>query len=84
MHLTVKGFEAQFDQGESSAPLAVVHYGVTLSNASNRNLLSSYDVRKTIRANEVRVSEIVRAMDTANQQALSEIIDWLERSRAGS
>jgi len=84
VHLTVKGFEAQFDQGEGAAPLAVVHYAVTLSNASNRNLLDSYDVRKAIRANEARVSEIVRAMDTANQQALEEIALWLERPRARS
>lgn len=84
VHLTVKRFEAQFDQGEGTAPLAVVHYGVTLSNASNRNLLGSYDVRKTIRANEVRVSEIVRAMDIANQQALEDIILWLGQSRARS
>jgi len=84
IHLTVKGFEAQFDQGEDAAPLAVVHYAVTLSNASNRNLLDSYDVRKTIRANEARVSDIVKAMDTANQQALEDIVLWLERPRARS
>jgi len=84
VHLTVKNFEARFDQGELSAPLAVVHYSVTLSNASNRNLLGSYDVRKTIRANEARVSEIVRAMDSANQQALEEIAIWLEQPRARS
>jgi len=84
VHLTVKGFEAQFDQGEASAPLAIVHYAVTLSNASNRNLLGSYDVRKTVRATEARVSSIVQAMDTANQQALEEIAIWLEQPRARS
>lgn len=81
VHLTVKNFEAQFDQGEASAPLAVVHYAVTLSNASNRNLLGSFDIRRTVRANEARVSSIVQAMDTANQQALEEIAQWLEQPR---
>lgn len=78
VHLTIKSFEARFDQGEGGAPLAVVHYAVTLSNASNRNLLSTYDVRKTVRSSDVRVSTIVEAMDNANQQALNVIADWLE------
>lgn len=78
VHLTVKGFEAQFDQGEGAAPLAVVHYSVTLSNAANRNLLGTFDVKKTTRATEARVSAIVTAMDNANQQALEDIALWLE------
>lgn len=78
VHLTIKSFEARFDQGEGAAPLAVVHYAVTLSNASNRNLLSTYDVKRTVRSSDVRVSTIVEAMDNANQQALNVIADWLE------
>jgi len=78
VHLTIKSFEARFDQGEGSAPMAVVHYSATLSNASNRNLLSTYDVKKTVRSSDIRVSTIVEAMDKANQQALGAIADWLE------
>jgi len=78
VHLTIKSFEARFDQGEDAAPMAIVHYAVTLSNASNRNLLSTYDVKKTVRSSDIRVSMIVEAMDNANQQALNEIADWLE------
>lgn len=78
VHLTIKSFEARFDQGEDAAPIGVVHYAVTLSNASNRNLLSTYDVKKTVRSSDIRVSTIVEAMDKANQQALNEIADWLE------
>lgn len=78
VHLTIKSFEARFDQGEGAAPIGVVHYAVTLSNASNRNLLSTFDVKKTVRSSDIRVSTIVEAMDKANQQALNEIADWLE------
>ena len=78
VHLTIKSFEARFDQGGGTAPMAVVHYAVTLSNASNRNLLSTFDVKKTVRSSDIRVSTIVEAMDNANQQALNEITDWLE------
>lgn len=78
VHLTIKSFEARFDQGEMSAPIAVVHYAATLSNASTRNLLGTFDVKKTVRASDIRVSTIVEAMDRANQQALNAITDWLE------
>jgi len=78
VHLTIKSFEARFDQGEGAAPMAVVHYAATLSNASNRNLLGTYDVKKTVRSSDIRVSTIVEAMDNANQQALNAIVDWLE------
>lgn len=80
VHITIKRFEAEFDQGEERAPLATVHYAMTLSDASNRNLIDSYDVYKTVRANEVRVSSIVEAMDAANKGALNELADWLESS----
>ncbi len=78
VHLTIKSFEANFDQGEGNAPLATVHYGVTMSNASDRDLLGTYDVKKTVRADAARVSSIVEAMDKANQEALNDITDWLE------
>jgi len=78
VHLTIKSFEARFDEGEDLAPMAVVHYAATLSNASNRNLLGTYDVKKTVRSSDIRVSTIVEAMDNANKQALNAIADWLE------
>lgn len=78
-HLTVRNFEAEFDQGEQSAPLATVQYTVTLSDAGSRKLLGTFDVRKTIRAGSTNVSAIIRAQDTANAAAMSDIADWLER-----
>lgn len=80
VHITIKRFEAEFDQGEDNPPLATVHYSMTLSQASNRNLIDSYDVYKTVRADEARISSIVAAMDAANKGALGELADWLERS----
>lgn len=77
VHLTIRNFEAQFDQGSERAPMAVVHYAVTLSDAGNRNLIGKYDVRKTVRANDIRVSSIVDAQDSANMAALTDIADWL-------
>jgi len=77
IHLTVRNFESVYDQGEGNAPLAVVRYTATLANASNRNLIGSFDVRETERARDNRVSEIVGAQDRANAAAINAIADWV-------
>jgi len=78
LYLTIKNFEAQFDNGEASAPLAVVKYTVTLVNASDRKLIDSYTTQQTLRASEARVSSIVTAMEGANSAAMRDIIKWVE------
>ena len=78
IHLTIKSFEARFDQGRDRPPLAVVHYSVTLANSADRNFLGSFDIEKTIRAEESRVTSIVDAMDEANKQAMNAIADWVQ------
>lgn len=82
VHLTVRNFEAHFDNGEGTAPLAVVHYAVTLSNASSRSLLGTYNVRETMRADSFSVPQIVEATDRANRAALNDISDWIEATLA--
>lgn len=77
IHLRVRNFEAVYDQGEGNAPLAVVRYTATLANAANRNLIGSFDIRKTSRAGDNRISEIVRAQDEANASAINAIADWV-------
>lgn len=77
IHLNVRNFEAVYDNGDNSAPLATVRYTATLANAANRNLIGSYDVRKTFRARDNRVSEIVNAQDIANKDAINDIADWV-------
>ena len=79
IHLTIKSFEARFDNGQENPPLAVVHYSVGLANASDRNFLGSFDVEKTVRASEARVTSIVDAMDEANKQAMNAIADWVQK-----
>lgn len=78
IHLTIKNFEARFDRGEANPPLAVVHYSVTLANASDRNFIGSFDIEKTVRADQIRVSSIVDAMDEANKAAMNAIADWVQ------
>ena len=77
-HLTVRNFEAVFDEGSDRAPLARVSYMATVSDASTRNLIGTYSVAKSVRADNVNVSSIVSAQSEANQTAISEIADWME------
>ncbi|MEL6686929.1 MAG: ABC-type transport auxiliary lipoprotein family protein [Pseudomonadota bacterium] len=78
LHLTIKNFEAQFDQGEGLAPLAVVSYTATLANAADRNLIATFTVEHTSRARAARISSIVAAIETANAEAMRDIVDWVE------
>lgn len=77
-HLTVRNFEARFDRGEDAAPLVIVHYTATVSNASSRNLIGTFDVEKTERAATRAVSSIVNAHHAANRAAMTDIADWME------
>ena len=77
LHLTVRNFEATFDQGPSSAPLAAVEYTATVADASSRNLIGTRSVRKEVRAIAPSVSSIVDAQDKANRAAIAEVVDWV-------
>lgn len=81
LHLSVKNFEANFDNGPESAPMAVVQYRVTYANASDRELLGTYMVRETVRADSINVSSIVAAIETANDAAMLKVVKWMEAQR---
>jgi cholesterol transport system auxiliary component len=78
IHLTIKNFEAQFDQGELAAPKAVVRYTATLANATDRKLIDTFTSRHEVRADAPRVSSIVFAIEEANDAAMREIVAWVE------
>lgn len=77
VNIDIRSFEARFDQGENAAPLAVVDYHVTVSDAMTRKLVGMHAVYKTQRADAARVSAIVAAQDMANDDALEAIVVWL-------
>ena len=82
LHMTVKNFEASFDNGPESAPLAVVQYRVTYTDAEDRTLMGTHTVRQTMRAQSIQVSSIVSAIKQANEAAMGDIVSWLERQSA--
>ncbi|GHA83118.1 hypothetical protein GCM10009069_03010 [Algimonas arctica] len=77
IHFSIKNFEAQFDRGPDSAPLAVVRYTVTLANATDRRLIDTFVTRQEIRARAASVSDIVKALEKANDAAMSDIVAWV-------
>ena len=81
VHLTIGNFEANFDNGEDAAPLAVVKYRVTYARADDRELIGTYNVSQTHRADSINVSSIVDAMETANQAAMVDVVNWLQTQR---
>ena len=81
LHLYVKNFEANFDNGSESAPLAVVQFRVTYARGMDRKLLGTHSVRKTVRASSINVSSIVTAIEDANDAAMADIVRWLETQK---
>jgi ABC-type uncharacterized transport system auxiliary subunit len=75
--ITIKRFEAYFDNGKSNAPLTIVHLSSTLSNASDRAFIGIHDTMKIERSKDNKVSSIVKSINKGNAAAISEIIDWL-------
>lgn len=80
LNVTIQNFEANFDQGEQSAPLAIVQYRIAYTRADDRELLGTLSVRKTQRAASINVSSIVAAIETANEAAMADVVAWLERT----
>jgi ABC-type uncharacterized transport system auxiliary subunit len=78
-HITIRNFEARFDEGEDNPPMVTVQYTATVSDAGSRNLIGTYNVRKTERAAAASVSAIVDAQNRTNLSALEAVADWLER-----
>ena len=77
-HLTVRNFDAVFDEGPDRPPAARVSYMATVSDAGTRDLIGTYSVSKTVRADSVNVSSIVKAQSEANRSAIDEVADWME------
>lgn len=76
-HITIRNFEARFDQGQDSAPLIIVDYLVTLSDAGSRELIGTQSFHIEQRATSIRVRDIVERKSAANKAILNDISDWM-------
>lgn len=76
LRIDVTRFEAVYDRGEKAAPNIVVGLRLNLIKAEDRTLAGSKMIEATVRADDNRISAIVRAFDEAVAQALSQTVDW--------
>ncbi|HEY9236839.1 MULTISPECIES: ABC-type transport auxiliary lipoprotein family protein [Phenylobacterium] len=76
LRIDVTRFEVVYDQGEKAAPNIVVALRLSLVNMADRTLAGSKLVETTARADDNRVSAIVRAFDEAVAQVTGQTVAW--------
>jgi cholesterol transport system auxiliary component len=77
LNMDIRRFEAVFDNGEESAPNAIVQLNLSLTDTKTRKLMGVHTITKTARASMPSVSAIVDAQDKATRDAMQEISSWL-------
>ncbi len=77
MRVDVSRFEARYDNGASAAPTAVVTVRITLTAADGRQAVQRVFSHREP-ASENRIGPIVNAYDKAVDEALAEVVDWVD------
>lgn len=80
LNTDIRRFEAVFDRGENAGPLAVVQLKLAVTEAKTRKLIGTRTIYAEQRAGAATVSSIVGAQEGATQQAVDEIVQWLNTS----
>ena len=78
----IRSFEAAFDRGEASAPLAKVRIMATLTDLKSRRVIAKKEFYGEQRASEVRVTSIVNALDSVTKTVMTDMAAWTERAMA--
>ncbi len=77
VHINVDNFEARFDNGPNAAPNIIVAYTASFAKSGSRDLMGTRQFTTTQRASGINVSQIVSAMNAANNNTLGEMADWI-------
>ena len=83
LNTDVRRFEAVFDRGPESGPLAIVQLNLSLTGTKSRNLISTRTIRTEARASTASVSAIVSAQEAATLDATRQITQWLDSAMSG-
>jgi len=76
LRIDVTRFEAVYDRSQKAAPNVIVGLRLTLVKTDDRSLAGSKLIETQVRAEDNRVSAIVRAFDEAVGQALGQTVEW--------
>jgi cholesterol transport system auxiliary component len=77
MRVDVSRFEARYDNGPGAAPTALVTVRVTLTASDGRQAVQRVFSHREP-ASDNRVGPIVTAYDKAVDEALAEVVDWVD------
>jgi len=77
IHINIDNFEARFDNGPEAAPMIMVAYTASFAKSGSRDLLGTRQFKANQRASGIYVSQIVSAMNAANNNTLTELSDWI-------
>jgi cholesterol transport system auxiliary component len=84
LQLTVRRFEAEYQDDGAAAPSARVEFECLLTTSAPRNVLGRCDGAAVVPASANRMSAIVQAMEQAAQQALAQVIERSAEAAARS
>jgi cholesterol transport system auxiliary component len=76
LRLSVRQFQADYDQGQGAAPVVEVTVDAVLVNHADRTILAEKLFETRQRASDNRVGAIVQAYDGAVAQTVGAIRDW--------
>lgn len=82
LRLEVRSFETDYVDGPKAAPEVLVEIRAVTTRISDRTLLGDRVFQARVKASDNRVKAIVEAYDTANAQALSQIVAWVDEAGA--
>jgi cholesterol transport system auxiliary component len=80
LDVELRHFEAEYDQGEGSAPLVRTALRARLIDRDSRTLLGARTVERTVRASANRQSAIVAAFSRSAGDAARDLAGWTEEA----
>jgi len=78
LDVDVNSFEARYENGREAAPTAVVSMDAKLIRIADRSVVAHRVIEVRQPASENRMGAIVQALDTANSQALGQLVEWTD------
>ncbi|MCF6293152.1 MAG: ABC-type transport auxiliary lipoprotein family protein [Robiginitomaculum sp.] len=77
IRIILQNFEAVYDQGQKTAPIAKVQILVRLIDRKTRTLVTEKTISSSARSSDVRLGSIVAAIDQASHNVAIDMSNWV-------
>lgn len=84
MRLAVTRFEAHYDHGAAAAPTVEVSVRATLTRAADQSFVDSKEFDVSMPAADNRLGPITDAFDKATNEAIGQLVGWVDEKGGGS